>query len=95
MSSVISAQGLVKAFGPHRAVDGIDLDVAAGQVFGFLGPNGAGKSTTIRLCPGPDGFRLSGQRDERDRQIGFHRRGRLRRPRSATAATWSTTARWR
>jgi ABC-2 type transport system ATP-binding protein len=52
MSSVISAEGLVKAFGPHRAVDGIDLDVAAGQVFGFLGPNGAGKSTTIRMLLG-------------------------------------------
>ena len=52
MSTVICVEDLVKAFGPHRAVDGIDLEVASGQVFGFLGPNGAGKSTTIRMLLG-------------------------------------------
>ena len=42
-------RGLVKAFGPTRAVDGIDLDVPAGSVYGVLGPNGAGKTTTLRM----------------------------------------------
>lgn len=45
----IEAIGLVKAFGDHRAVDGVDLAVPAGGVFGFLGPNGAGKTTTVRI----------------------------------------------
>ncbi len=45
----IEAKGLVKTFGKHRAVDGVDLTVRRGTVFGFLGPNGAGKTTTIRL----------------------------------------------
>jgi len=42
----------VKSFGPHRALDGLDLSVARGEVHGFLGPNGAGKSTTIRVLLG-------------------------------------------
>jgi ABC-2 type transport system ATP-binding protein len=45
----IEASGLVKRFGEVRAVDGVDLAVRAGGVFGFLGPNGAGKTTTIRM----------------------------------------------
>ncbi|HEX7167928.1 MAG TPA: ATP-binding cassette domain-containing protein [Acidimicrobiales bacterium] len=45
----IEARGLVKTFGETRAVDGIDLAVHRGTVYGFLGPNGAGKTTTIRI----------------------------------------------
>jgi ABC-2 type transport system ATP-binding protein len=45
----IEVSGLVKRFGDHVAVDGIDLEVAPGETFGFLGPNGAGKSTTINI----------------------------------------------
>jgi ABC-2 type transport system ATP-binding protein len=45
----IEACGLVKVYGEHRALGGIDLTVRRGQVFGFLGPNGAGKTTTIRI----------------------------------------------
>jgi ABC-2 type transport system ATP-binding protein len=45
-------RGLVKTFGTARALDGLDLSVAAGEVHGFLGPNGAGKSTTIRVLLG-------------------------------------------
>ena len=45
----IEASGLVKLFGKVRAVDGIDLTVPTGGVYGFLGPNGAGKTTTIRM----------------------------------------------
>jgi ABC-2 type transport system ATP-binding protein len=45
----IQATGLRKAFGETRAVDGVDLDVPPGAVYGVLGPNGAGKTTTIRM----------------------------------------------
>ena len=45
----IEAAGLVKTFGETRAVDGVDLAVRAGSVYGVLGPNGAGKTTTIRM----------------------------------------------
>jgi ABC-2 type transport system ATP-binding protein len=48
----ISVSQLVKTFGTTRALDGLDLAVAAGEVHGFLGPNGAGKSTTIRVLLG-------------------------------------------
>ncbi len=48
MSSIL-ARSLSKSYGALMAVDGIDLDVRSGHVFGFLGPNGAGKSTTIKL----------------------------------------------
>ena len=45
----IEATGLVKSFGSTRAVDGVDLRVRSGTVYGVLGPNGAGKTTTIRM----------------------------------------------
>ncbi len=45
----IEAVGLVKRFGDVTAVDGVDLTVDQGEIFGFLGPNGAGKSTTVRM----------------------------------------------
>ena len=51
-SPAIDASGLVKTFGPLRALDGLDLKVETGQIHGFLGPNGAGKSTTIRVLLG-------------------------------------------
>ncbi len=57
-SIAISASGLVRTFGGNRAVDGIDLSIARGEIYGFLGPNGAGKSTAVRmLCTllGPTG----------------------------------------
>ncbi|GGM75220.1 daunorubicin resistance protein DrrA family ABC transporter ATP-binding protein [Thermopolyspora flexuosa] len=47
--SAVRAEGLVKDFGEFRAVDGIDLDVRQGEIFGVLGPNGAGKTTTLRM----------------------------------------------
>ncbi|MGK5677182.1 ABC transporter ATP-binding protein [Micromonospora sp. URMC 106] len=46
---LIRARGLVKRFGDFTAVDGIDVEVRAGEAFGFLGPNGAGKSSTMRM----------------------------------------------
>ena len=42
-------EGLVRCFGELRAVDGIDLEVSDGEIYGFLGPNGAGKSTLVRM----------------------------------------------
>ncbi len=77
----VAVRGLVKRFGDVEAVRGIDLDVAAGETFGFLGPNGAGKSTTISmLCTllRPDGgeARVAGhdvvrERDAVRRSIGL------------------------
>ncbi|MCD1572684.1 ABC transporter ATP-binding protein [Agromyces mediolanus] len=52
MTTVIRTSDLVKRYGRTRALDGLDLEVDAGQVHGFLGPNGAGKSTTIRILLG-------------------------------------------
>jgi lipooligosaccharide transport system ATP-binding protein len=46
---LVEARQLVKRFGTFTAVDGIDVEVAAGESFGFLGPNGAGKSSTMRM----------------------------------------------
>lgn len=50
--SAIETRGLTKTFGRQRAVDGVDLVVPRGSVFGFLGPNGSGKTTTIRMLLG-------------------------------------------
>jgi ABC-2 type transport system ATP-binding protein len=50
--SVIRVRGLVKRYGEVKAVDGIDFDVAPGEVFGLLGPNGAGKTTTVEILEG-------------------------------------------
>lgn len=52
MPAAISISGLVKTFGSTRALDGLDMTVEAGEVYGFLGPNGAGKTTTIRVLLG-------------------------------------------
>ncbi|MDP2183325.1 MAG: ABC transporter ATP-binding protein [Actinomycetota bacterium] len=52
MDAAIQVRGLTKRFGDFTAVDAIDLDVAAGEIYGFLGPNGSGKTTTIRMLCG-------------------------------------------
>jgi ABC-2 type transport system ATP-binding protein len=52
MAAAIASTGLTKRFGTLNAVDGIDLDVPIGSVYGFLGPNGSGKTTTIRILLG-------------------------------------------
>jgi ABC-type multidrug transport system ATPase subunit len=52
VSTVIATRGLVKRYGRLRAVDGIDLEVQTGDVYGFLGANGSGKTTTVRMLLG-------------------------------------------
>jgi ABC-2 type transport system ATP-binding protein len=52
MTGVIRCEGLTKRYRGVTALDGLDLDVGPGQVFGFLGPNGAGKTTTLRILLG-------------------------------------------
>jgi ABC-2 type transport system ATP-binding protein len=74
----VDIRGLQKSFGRTRALDGLDLTVAPGDVTGFLGPNGAGKSTTIRVLLGllrADGgtVRLLGGDPWRD-AVALHRR---------------------
>ena len=78
MTSAVSVSGLVKTYGRTRALDGLDLEVATGEVHGFLGPNGAGKSTTIRVLLGllradAGDVRLLGGDPWRD-AVALHRR---------------------
>src|SRR5258705_5751104 len=51
-SSAIRCPGLVKDYGTVRAVNGLDLEVRAGECFGLLGPNGAGRPTTVEILEG-------------------------------------------
>lgn len=79
-SAPILAENLTRHFGDVRAVDGIDMQVNAGEIFGFLGPNGAGKSTAVRMLttllrPSSGravvaGFDVATQPDEVRRRIG-------------------------
>ena len=58
---LIELDGVVKQFGPNRALDGLDLRVPAGEITVLLGPNGAGKTTAIRMITGafsPDAGRV-------------------------------------
>jgi ABC-2 type transport system ATP-binding protein len=81
MSLAIEIRGLTKVYGPNRALDGIDLNVPEGRVFGFLGPNGAGKTTTLRILTGlarPTsgtalifGSDVTGATNATRRQVGF------------------------
>ena len=52
MSALLSVQGLGKSFGGVRAADGIDFDIATGELLALIGPNGAGKSTTFNMVNG-------------------------------------------
>jgi len=77
----IHTDGLSKRYGRIVALEGLDLDVPSGSVFGFLGPNGAGKTTTIRLLTGlaaptrgsarVAGIAIDGQNAELARNIGY------------------------
>jgi ABC-2 type transport system ATP-binding protein len=77
----VHAQALRKTFGAYAAVDGLDLTIARGEVFGLLGPNGSGKTTTIRMLCGlmaPSsgaatvvGFDVARQPEQVRRNIGY------------------------
>jgi ABC-2 type transport system ATP-binding protein len=77
----IDVKGLVKRFGRKTAVDGVDIQVPEGQVWGFLGPNGSGKTTTIRLLCGllrPDagtgtclGYDVLNEPEAIKREVGY------------------------
>jgi ABC-2 type transport system ATP-binding protein len=79
--AAIHARGLSKRFGSILALDGLDLDVPAGSIFGLLGPNGAGKTTTIRILTGlaqpsagsaeVGGIEVALDRPELRRRIGY------------------------
>ena len=76
--SIISAENLVKNFGKVRALDGVNLEIGEGEVYGFIGPNGAGKSTALRILIGmlkPDSGRakIFGQDAWKD-AVDIHRR---------------------
>lgn len=70
----VEATGLVKTFGDNRAVDGVELKVKAGSIYGVLGPNGAGKTTTIRMLatllrPDAGSARIFGYDVQKEAQI--------------------------
>ncbi len=68
----VTATGLVKLFGERRVVDGVDVAVPAGMIYGVLGPNGAGKTTTLRMLLGiiePDGGARRVLGSERPREV--------------------------
>ena len=78
MGAAVTCIGLRKSFGSTIALDGLDLDVSAGEIHGFLGPNGAGKTVTMRILLGllrPDGglVEVFG-RDPWDEAVDLHRR---------------------
>jgi ABC-2 type transport system ATP-binding protein len=79
--AIIDVHGLTKSFEGRKVVDGLDLTVSRGQIYGFLGPNGSGKTTTIRMLCGlltPDGgsgtclgYDIRAQADAIKRQVGY------------------------
>ncbi len=71
----VSATGLVKRFGNRRVVDGVDIAVPKGMIYGVLGPNGAGKTTTLRMLLGiiePDEGERRLLGSERPREVSDH-----------------------
>lgn len=78
--TLVSVRGLTKRYGPLTALEGLDLDVRRGEIFGLLGPNGAGKTTTLECILGTRAsdagvVRLLGQSPEKDRKTLFERVG--------------------
>ncbi|MGW2152866.1 ATP-binding cassette domain-containing protein [Nonomuraea sp. NPDC001699] len=85
--SAVLAQGLRKTYGTKTALDGIDLDVPAGTVYGLLGPNGAGKTTTVRILT-----TLLRPSDGRAQVAGFDVTAEPRRVRAAIGLVGQQTA---
>ena len=83
VTNPIEAEGLVRRFGDIVAVDGVDLVVEQGEIFGFLGPNGAGKSTIVRMLttllrPTAGTARVAGLRRGARGRVGAARRSAWR-----------------
>ncbi|MGN6330117.1 MAG: ABC transporter ATP-binding protein [Motilibacteraceae bacterium] len=81
-AAAVATAGLTKRFGHQLAVDGVDLEVPRGAVFGFLGPNGSGKTTTIRMllglaAPTSGTVEVLGRRVDRDERGVLSRVGAL------------------
>ena len=72
---ILSARGLIKTYGAVVALDGVDVDLYAGEILGVIGDNGAGKSTLIKCQPAPG----AGRRNDRRRRSREH----FRRPQDA------------
>ena len=77
MENILTTDGLKKRYGKHMAVDGVDMHIDRGDIYGFVGENGSGKTTVIRLITGliyPQGgsFRLFGTKNT-SKQIGAAR----------------------
>ena len=83
---VVSVRGLMKRYGSHEAVAGIDLEVRRGEIFAFLGPNGAGKTTTVEIL---EGFQ---QRTEGEVSVLGHDPATAAAP-GATGWAWSCRSR--
>lgn len=89
-SPVLEVRGVAKAFGALRALDGVDLELAAGQVLGLVGPNGSGKTTLINVVSGlyrPDhgtvllgGRPVTGAAPHRLARLGLNRTFQIPRP---------------
>ena len=82
-AAAIEIQNLVVSYGSKRAVDGLNLQVPLGAVFGFLGPNGAGKTTTIKALLG---FRPANGGSARVLGYDIGRKASTCAPMSATSA---------
>ena len=79
----IVVEGLERAFDEVLAVQGVDLEVAEGEIYGFLGPNGAGKTTTVRMLTTlllPTGGRATRRRPRRGRRGARGARARSASP---------------
>ena len=80
----IEVEGLVRTFKDIHAVDGIDISIAPGEIYGFLGPNGAGKSTPMKIIAGflppTAGTAIVGGEDIRDSAVAAKRKLSSRAP---------------
>lgn len=77
MSNTIKADGISKSFGDRKVLDGIDLDIRSGEIFGLLGPSGAGKTTLIKILTGQllqDGGSANINGNDTRKLSGTHRR---------------------
>ena len=90
MNAAISCTGLKKHYGDVTAVDGLDLEVRAGECFGLLGPNGAGKTTTIEILEGLDASRTPATSGPRP-ALGQPRARAARAPRHLAAGDAACT----